>query len=112
MAFQEALPSSLISLYIICKGYDTQVAESSSGLLESEITAHFFLKTDIGYKFPQAMNLTHKILENYQEHVFFTVVVMVTQRGPSGRLQTNEREIGHQMYVLKLFISVLVIIAP
>lgn len=39
-AFQEALPLSLISLYIICKGCDTQVAGSSSGLLESEITAH------------------------------------------------------------------------
>lgn len=41
LAFQEALPLSLISLYIICKGYDTQAAKFSSGLLESEITAHF-----------------------------------------------------------------------
>lgn len=45
LAFQEALPLSLISLYIISKG-DTQVADSSSGLLESEITAHFFFPED------------------------------------------------------------------
>ena len=52
MAFWEAPPSSLISLYIFCKG-DIRVAESSRGLLESEVRAQFppLAEADIGYKF-------------------------------------------------------------
>lgn len=45
LAFQEALPLSLISLYIICRG-DIRVTESSRGLLESEVRALFFFPGD------------------------------------------------------------------
>lgn len=61
---------------------DIQVAESSRGLLESEVRESivFFClltETDMGCKLSSSKE-SQKILENYPLPVFFTFVIMVT----------------------------------